>query len=206
MLAAGNGKDHFCIPLYRFGQGEIGSRITRVERHHHIRLLQPFISRNIPLQKLQVVITVFLRQTAASADHILLQIQTDDLHLIPLKFPEKIIHGKSKIRLPAAEIHDRDLPVLWKFRENVLDEFKETVDLPIFVIGCFPNAAFSGHHAQIHKEGHRLSLRKDILLHPVMRKDLRILLHLMRFYFDGMFPLFAHKDAAVGLPSLHLEL
>lgn len=49
MLAAWNGKDHFCIPANCLRQCIVRCRIAGMQRHHHVHTVYSFIICNISL-------------------------------------------------------------------------------------------------------------------------------------------------------------
>ena len=97
--------------------------------------------------KLQLVKAVRLAETVAAINHVLLQIQTDNAHLIAPQLMKIIIHGKGQIGFSAAEINNNIFPALIQSRKNVFDEFQEPVDLPEFVVAGTDYLPLRGHDA-----------------------------------------------------------
>ena len=85
MLAARHGKDDLCPPLNRLGKCIIGCLVTGMKCHDHIHLRNAVIICDVPLQEMQFLITIFLRESAAFLNYICLEIQTDDVDIITLK-------------------------------------------------------------------------------------------------------------------------
>ena len=206
MLAARHGKDDLCPPLNRLGKCIIGCLVTGMKCHDHIHLRNAVIICDVPLQEMQFLITIFLRESAAFLNYICLEIQTDDVDIITLKFSQIIIHGKSKIRLTAAKIQNRDLPLSGKCRKDILDKFQKTVDLFKFVIRVLVDFALRIHYAEIHQKWDWYSFFEDILLYPVVCHDLHRFQCRMLFYFHGLFTLLADKNGSIFALSLYLKL
>ena len=206
MLAARHGKDDLCAPLDCLGKCIIGCLVTGMKCYDHIYLRNAVIICDISLQEMQFLITIFLRESAAFLDHICLEIQADDIDIITLKLSQVIIHGKSKIRLTAAKIQDRDLPLPGKCRKDILDKFQKTVDLFKFVIRVLVDFALCVHYAKIHQKRDRYSFFENILLYPVVCHDLHWFQCRMLLYFHGLFPLLADKNGSIFALSLYLKL
>ena len=58
---------------------------------------------------------------------ILLKVQADDPHRIPLQFLQIIIHGKGEVGFAASELNNGGLPALVQVGKDILNELQETV-------------------------------------------------------------------------------
>ena len=208
VLTAGHRQDNSGLPGHRLGQGIIYGCIAGVEGHHHIYLIHSLIPGNIPLQELQLFITVFFRQPVAIFNYIGLQVQPDHPHIQPLLHLQIVVHGKGEIGFSAAEINDGQLPVPGQLGQHVLDEFQEAVYLTEFIVLGLHDPPLFGHHPQIHQKLHRLSRLKNVLLLPVVGQadgahQLRLF---FLFYLHRELPLLAHQHRSGGAAVLQLQL
>ena len=71
VLAAGNRENHLGPPAHRLFKGVVRGQVAGVKGHHQIHLIPAFVSGDIPLKELQILIAVFLCQLSAMTDHIL---------------------------------------------------------------------------------------------------------------------------------------
>ena len=163
-----------------------------------------------PLQELQFAVAVFLTQLIAMADHIPLQIQTDDPDIIILQLMEIVVHGKSQVRFPASEVKDGQLPAFLRpvlqARQDVLDKFQKAVDLAELVEFRVDHLSLPGHDSQIHQERHRRPLPEDVSLLSVVGQVRLFCRLLPGLLFHGDLSLFADQRRDRGLSRLHLEL
>ena len=150
MLTAGHHHNDACIPFYRFFYGVIGCRVAGMECHHHVHLVIAFVGADVAPLKMQVLVAVLLCQPVAKGNHILLQIQTRNLHFVFPKHMQVIIHGKGKVRFSASEVNDAHRSVCWKLTHNVLDKFQITVNLAELIVLRLYDFALRGLHAESH--------------------------------------------------------
>ena len=134
MLAARHREDHSCSPLYCLSQCIICSRVTGMKSYHHIYRRYALIFSNIPLVKMQLLISIFFCQLITFFNHICFQIQTNDIYVIPLYLPEIIIHGKGQVAFSAAKIQNCNFSVPGKLGQNILNKLQKPVNLSKFVI------------------------------------------------------------------------
>ena len=168
MLAARNGKNDFCTPFNRFCQRIIGRRITGVQCHNHIDLINALISGDVAVQEGQVLKSKLLAQAVAERNDIFFQIQTDDTDRVFLQNMKIIIHRKGQIRFSTSKINDRVRPVRVKIRKYIFDKFQEAVDLAEFIVAGFHNFAFCRHDTEIYQKWDWDAFLKDVFFTTVM--------------------------------------
>ena len=76
MLTTRNGEDYLCIPSDRFCKRKICCSVTGMQRHDHVHFIHARIVRNIPLQKLQLFISIFFTQLITMTYHLFFQVQS----------------------------------------------------------------------------------------------------------------------------------
>ena len=117
-----------------------------------------------------------------------------------------VIHGKCKIRLATSKVKDRNLPILWKFRKNVLNEFQKSVDLAELVESGMHHFSFLRHHAKICEKWHCCSLFQHILLLAVMGHAHHLHRFLAHFLLNCYFSFLADKYGVRRCSGVHLHL
>ena len=117
-----------------------------------------------------------------------------------------IIHRKCQIRFSTSKIKDCNFSPLIKLRKNILNKFKETVNLSKLVKLRPHNLPFFGHNPKISQKRNHCSLFQNILLLAVMVHICLLIRILLRFSLDCQLPLFAHENRVVPLLCLHLHL
>ena len=109
-----------------------------------------------------------LRQCCARRDHVLLQVEPDDLDLAPAQHGEQVMDREGQVRLAAAEVDDAQRAVGPQRGNDVVDELEEAVDLAELVVAALAHAAVRRHDAELDEERNRRSLLEQIALAPVV--------------------------------------
>ena len=96
----------------------------------------------------------------------------DSFHIAPLQHMEIMVKGKGQIGLSASKVNDPEGGVFIgrKKRKNILNDFKETVNLSKFRVVFLKNFSFFIHYAQTYEERAGCAVRYKIVLVVIMRK------------------------------------
>ena len=148
-------------------QGVVCGGVAGVQRDHQIGGLIGQIIPDVAAAEVQAGIAVFFRHSAAVGDHILFQIQPNNIRFFPQDLGDIIVDHKGQIGLSAAKIHDAQrFPGI--FGQNIVQKLHKAVDLLEFIVFGLDNPALRRQHAEIHQRRDAHALLQQILLFPVV--------------------------------------
>ena len=105
VLAARRREDHLGAPADGPLERRIRCRVAGMQRDDHVRRLT-LEQRDVAELEPQPFVPQCVRQRPAALDHVLLEIEADDLHVEPALDREQVVERKGEIRLPRPEVDD----------------------------------------------------------------------------------------------------
>ena len=110
-----------------------------------------------------------LGQSGAGRDHVLLQVEADELDLASAQHGQQMVDRKGEVGLAAAEVDHPQRPVRAERGHDVVDQLEEAVDLAELVVAALAHVAVRGHDAELDEKRHRRPLLEQVLLLPIVR-------------------------------------
>ena len=139
-----------------------------MERHGQIRCAADLEGTDVPCHKVKAGVIQLSGHCVAELDHIGFQIHAIHDHFAATNAGKIIIERKAQIALAAAQIQNVQLIAGDDAALHIRNDFQEAVDLAEFGALLIKNPTLFILHTQRHQKVHRLIIRNDILLFPVM--------------------------------------
>ena len=110
VLAARHGEDDLGAPLDRARERRVGGGVARMQRYDHVGALA-LEERDVADFEAQALVPKSLRERLATLDHVLLQVEPDDLDVKAALDSEQVVEREGQVRLAGAEVDDPHGPV-----------------------------------------------------------------------------------------------
>ena len=110
-----------------------------------------------------------LRERGARRDHVLLQVEADDLDLAAAQLGEEVMDREGEVGLAAAEVDHSQRAIGSERGNDVVDQLEEAVDLAELVVAALAHLPVRRHHAELDEERDRRALLEQVLLLPIVR-------------------------------------
>ena len=108
MLAARHREDHGRLPAHRSLERGIGRGVARMQRDDEIGLVAAVVG-DVPYLEAKPLGAEPPGERLAGRDHVLLEVETDQVHRPPVHGCQQVMQRERQIRLARAEVDDAQL-------------------------------------------------------------------------------------------------
>ena len=99
------------MPADRLCKRLVSGGVAGVKADDDVDLLARVEAGDVPLLEAETLRAEAGRERRARVDHVVLEVESDDLHLTAAELGQQVVNREGEIRLAAAEVDDAERPI-----------------------------------------------------------------------------------------------